>query len=99
MSRTVSPVAGKAYGLARVCRVWDMARATVYRHRQASHGKPPRRPGPNGPMADAALVAAIRTVLAGSPFHGEGHRKVWARLRMQGVRTSPRPSTRCGAPT
>jgi transposase InsO family protein len=41
-------------------------------------------------MTDAALVAAIRTVLAGSPFHGEGHRKVWARLRMEGVRTSKR---------
>ena len=90
MSRTVSPVASKAYGLARVCRAWDMARATIYRHRQAPHGKPPRRPGPNGPMTDAALVAAIRTVLAGSPFHGEGHRKVWARLRMEGVRTSKR---------
>jgi len=30
----------------------------------------------------------IRAVLAGSPFHGEGHRKVWARLRVQGFRTS-----------
>jgi len=29
-------------------------------------------------------------VLADSPFHGEGHRKVWARLRMRGVRTSRR---------
>jgi transposase InsO family protein len=41
-------------------------------------------------MADAALVAAIRGVLAASPFHGEGHRKVWARLRHAGVRTSKR---------
>jgi transposase InsO family protein len=41
-------------------------------------------------MPDAALVEAIRAVLAGSPFHGEGHRKVWARLRMAGVRTSKR---------
>ena len=91
MSRTVSPGAGKACGMARVCRAWRMARATVCRHRQAPHGKPPRRPGPIGPMTDAAaLVAAIRTVLAGSPFHGEGRRKVWARLRMEGVRTSKR---------
>jgi transposase InsO family protein len=36
------------------------------------------------------LVAAIRAVLADSPFHGEGHRKVWARLRLRGVRTSLR---------
>jgi transposase InsO family protein len=41
-------------------------------------------------MPDAALAAAIRTVLKDSPFHGEGYRKVWARLRVSGVRTSPR---------
>ena len=41
-------------------------------------------------MADAALVEAIRAVLTASPFHGEGHRKVWARLRVAGVRTSKR---------
>ena len=41
-------------------------------------------------MADAALADAIRAALAASPFHGEGHRKIWARLRMSGVRTSKR---------
>jgi len=41
-------------------------------------------------MPDAALVEAIRTVLCGSPFHGEGHRKLWARLCIAGVRTSKR---------
>jgi transposase InsO family protein len=41
-------------------------------------------------MPDAALLEAIRGVLAASPFHGEGHRKVWARLRHAGVRTSKR---------
>jgi transposase InsO family protein len=41
-------------------------------------------------MPDAALLAAIRAVLAASPFHGEGHRKVWARLRHDGIRTSLR---------
>ena len=30
----------------------------------------------------------IRGVLASSPFHGEGYRKVWARLRHQGTCTS-----------
>src|SRR4051812_45099410 len=39
-------------------------------------------------MPDAALVEAIRAVLSGSPFHGEGHRKLWARLRSAGVRPS-----------
>jgi hypothetical protein len=90
MSRASSPGGGKPYGLARVCRVWRTARSTVYRHRAPARQAPPRRPGPVGPMPDAGLVAAIRGVLAASPFHGEGHRKVWARLRHGGVRTSKR---------
>ena len=90
MSRASSPGSGKPYGLARVCRVWRAARSTVYRHRAPPREVPPRRPGPTGPMPDAALVDAIRGVLAASPFHGEGHRKVWARLRHGGVRTSKR---------
>src|SRR3954468_22171361 len=90
MSRTVSPSRGRPYGLARVCRVWRASRATTYRHLAPSRPEPPRRPGPVGPMPDAALVEAIRAVLTASPFHGEGHRKVWARLRVAGLRTSKR---------
>src|SRR5919199_1636568 len=90
MSRAASPGSGTRYGLARVCRVWRTSRATVYRHRSLPPTDPPRRRGPSGPMPDTALVGAIRTVLSGSPFHGEGHRKLWARLRMAGVRTSKR---------
>jgi len=40
-------------------------------------------------MPDAELLAEIRRDLDESPFVGEGHRKVWARLRRtRGVRTS-----------
>jgi putative transposase len=70
MSRKVSPSTGRTYGLARVARVWGVARATVYRQRQPAR-LPPRRPGPSGPMPDAALVEAIRAVLASSGFAGE----------------------------
>ena len=90
MSRQVSPSTTKAYGLQRVTRVWGVARATVYRHRRRSDDTTRRRPGPVGAMADAALVEAIRALLTASPFHGEGHRKLWARLRFAGVRTSRR---------
>jgi putative transposase len=90
MSRTVSPVSGKPYGLAAVCRVWRVARSGVYRHQAPSFPAQPRRRGPAGPMADTALLAALRAVLADGPFHGEGHRKVWARLRYRGIRTSRR---------
>ena len=37
---------------------------------------------------DAGLLEAIRRDLDRSPFSGEGHRKVWARLRHQGIRTA-----------
>jgi putative transposase len=88
MSRVISPVTGKPYGLAADCRVWRLARSGVYRH----HSTPParQRRGPFGAMPDDALTTEIRGVLAASPFHGEGHRKVWARLRYAGTRTSMR---------
>src|SRR3954449_1484004 len=88
MSRTLSPVTSKPYGLALVCRVWRLARSGVYRHRSVPPAR--RRCGPLGAMSDDALTTAIQDVLAATPFHGEGHRKVWARLRYAGTRTSMR---------
>jgi len=88
MSRTISPSSGTSYGLALVCRIWRIPRATFYRHQGPPRIEPPQRRGPVGPMPDAALLAAMRAVITASPFHGEGHRKIWARLRVAGVRTS-----------
>jgi putative transposase len=90
MSLVISPVTGKPYGLAAVCRVWRLARSGVYRYLSASAPPKAQRRGPLGAMSDEALTTAIRGVLAASPFHGEGHRKVWARLRHAGTRTSLR---------
>src|SRR5881275_1180999 len=88
MSRVISPVSGKPYGLAAVCRAWRLARSGVYRHQRTM--LQPQRRGPLGAMSDDGLTAAIQGVLAASPFHGEGHRKVWARLRYAETRTSLR---------
>ena len=88
MRAGTSPSSGKSYGLALVCRVWRVARATVYCHRVPADRGPRRRPGPVGAMPDVGLLERIRGVLDASPFHGEGHRKVWARLRFAGLRTS-----------
>lgn len=89
MSRAASPSAGRPYGLARVCGLWGVPRSTVYhQRRRALAPRGPRRRGPLGPCADAELAARIREVLEASPFHGEGYRKVWARLRWGGIRTS-----------
>lgn len=92
MSRTVSLSARRAYGLVRVCRAWRLSRATVFRQLRAANlpERPRCRPGPEGAMPDDALAGEIRALLAASPFHGEGYRKVWARLRVAGIRTSPR---------
>lgn len=90
MSQALSPSTGKRYGLARVCRVWAMARSTVYSRRHEARQNTSLRRGPIGPGTDDEILAQIRLVLTGSPFHGEGYRKVWARLRFRGLRTSMR---------
>ena len=41
-------------------------------------------------MSDEDLAGEIRQLLQASPFHGEGYRKLWARLRFAGIRTSRR---------
>jgi transposase InsO family protein len=47
------------------------------------------RRGPKPKVSDVDLLCAIRADLACSPFTGEGHRKVWARLRIvQAIRVS-----------
>src|ERR671938_141381 len=89
MSQATSPSTAKPYGLARVCRVWGIARSTIYWQRHEC-AKPAARRGPLGPCADDELVDHIRRLLEASPFPGEGYRKVWARLRHGGLRTSPR---------
>jgi putative transposase len=89
VSRERSQATGKVYGVERVCRVVDIPRSTVYAHRKAaSQPKPiPAKRGPKPVISDAALLKAIREDLAWSKFVGEGHRKVWARLKFgQGLR-------------
>lgn len=85
MSRTVSASTGKSYGIKRVCLVWDQARSTFYARKQRaevpSGGPSPAKRGPKTEMSDEELLKLIRADLAESPFQGEGHRKVWMRLR------------------
>src|SRR5262245_45818883 len=46
---------------------------------------PTAKRGPKTAQSDLAVVALIRALLATSPFHSEGHRKVSVRLRQHGV--------------
>ena len=84
MSAAISPATGRAYGwLERVCRVWKLARSSYYS--QLSEAAPEIRAGRRGPkpkVSDEQLLRLIREDLAASPFVGEGHRKVWARLKV-----------------
>jgi putative transposase len=92
MSQTVSPSTSRCYGLARVSRAWSVSRAGVYRF--LKRAPPPAiacRPGPTGPCPDADLANHIRREIEASDFHGEGYRKLWARLRVAGGSLEPSP--------
>lgn len=91
MSAAISPSTGQLYGVKRVCSAWEVARSSYYagcseRHAGAGAasgtGGGTRQRGPVPAVSDADLLAAIRHDLERSPFTGEGHRKVWARLRI-----------------
>ena len=86
MRTRTSPSTGRRYPLTMICAGYRLPRASVY----AALAQPVRPPaetkrGPKTLASDAELVEAIRTVLACCPFHGEGYRKVRARLAHQGL--------------
>jgi len=88
MSRTVSPSRNQPYGVVRVTSVWNLARSTFYAARVRE--MQPREPNKRGPKvhSDEELMSEIRRLLAEPVFTGEGYRKIWARLRHKGIRTS-----------
>ncbi len=93
MSCESSEGTGKSYGLERVCRVLEFPRSTIYAQQARESAKVvplfAQRRGPKPKVSDADLLAAIRCDLEASPFTGEGHRKVWARLRiLRAIRVS-----------
>ena len=79
--------------LGAVCRIAGVSRSAAFELRRreregGSERRPQRKRGPVGAMADAELRTEIHHTIEDSPFNGEGHRKVWARLRRRGIRTS-----------
>lgn len=88
MAKATSPVSGQPYGIQRVCQAWGVPRSSFYAVQAPAPGTanpapPPTRRGPKPAVTDQALLAAIRHDLERSPWTGEGHRKVWARLRVR----------------
>ena len=86
MSHTRSPSQHRPYGLARICHEWQLARSTLYARRQREQASvQSQKRGPKTRYSDEQLTQAIRKVLKNSPWNGEGHRKVWARLRQADI--------------
>ena len=96
MSACRSEQTRRRYGIERVCRVWNVARSTFYGRRGDGNRSAPRVPtkNPSGWLSETELLAQIRAQITATSeddgFLGEGYRKVWARLRARGVRTSKR---------
>jgi putative transposase len=93
MSAMHSSSAKKPFGIARVCRVWEVARSTFYDWRKRTSGAvPAARRGPKPLVPDSELVDRICSIHGELErrhgIRGEGYRKTHARLRIQGVRTS-----------
>jgi transposase InsO family protein len=83
MSREASPTTGKSYGVQRVCSTCLFPRSTLYAHEKRARipERPQAKRGPKPTYSDEQLLTLIQTDLNASPFSGEGHRKVWARLK------------------
>jgi putative transposase len=76
-----SPSTSRAYPLTMISQVWRVARSSVYAATSPlGVGPAVSKRGPKTAVSDAALLVAIRGILQETPFHGEGYRKVRARL-------------------
>ena len=94
MAAAISPGTGRVYGVACVCEGFGVARSSFYAWRRQQEGAGGTRPallrrGLKPAISDAVVLSALRADLERSPWIGEGHRKVWARLRvLDGIRVA-----------
>jgi len=90
LSSSSSGTTNKPYGIKRVCQTLGFPRSSFYeKKRKVLKGQKPKKPGPLPFISDDELLILIKEDLASSPFTGEGHRKVWARLKFaKGIRVS-----------
>ncbi len=86
MTQQTSPTTGQVYPIGMACRVLGVARSSYYASRQTKPaGIKPAKRGPKTALSDEALCVEIKRVIDECPFHGEGHRKVRARLVAQDI--------------
>ncbi len=86
MRMQVSPTTGRRYPLTLICGVYRVPRSTVYAaEARPVRSQPKTKRGPRTRVGDAEHLTAIRDILAMCSFHGEGYRKVRARLAHRGL--------------
>jgi putative transposase len=78
MSEKTSPETQLRYGVQMVCKAWGFPRSSFY-HKQK--GKMKQQRGKEPVVKDQELLGAIHECIKESPFSGEGHRKIHARLK------------------
>src|SRR5439155_25395564 len=73
-----------------ICAAYRVPRSSLYRALAPAPVATviPAKRGPRTPISDVEIVEAISDVLATWPFHGEGYRKVRARLAHRGFPVS-----------
>jgi len=83
LAQETSEATGRKYPLRLLCAVIGVPRSSFYEHRRACREarKARKKSGPKMQVDDAELLVKIREVLARSPFHTEGTKKVHVRLR------------------
>lgn len=85
MSETQSVSAKCPLCRRRICQFSGKPRSSFYYAPVPPTTGAPGRRGPKPNVSDADVLSSIRRVLRESPFLGEGHRKVHARLKWDGV--------------
>lgn len=86
MRLQTSPSTGCRYPVTMICAAYRLPRSSFYAAmapRMSALAEAKR--GPKTTASDAEIVEGIRAVLANCPFHGEGYRKVRARLAHRGL--------------
>ncbi len=82
MSHTISPSTARIYGLKSVSLAWDVSRSTYYSRQK---GKSTAKRGPKPKIDDSEVLSLVKKDIQESPFTGEGHRKVHARLKRKKI--------------
>lgn len=74
----------RRYTITRVCSLWGISRTSVFREARGQR----RRARRCVLFSDEEIAQKLVEIVRDSPFPAERHRKLWARLRRQGIQVS-----------